>query len=385
MKVLSINYKTPIKVQEGLALCLGYFDGIHLGHQALIKHGTMNRIQDGEDNLSVGVLTFDNPVSKFVDNGKVKGILTTVEDRKLKISKLPFVDYLCVVHVDHNFCELSPEAFIEMLKKMNVKQVFCGSDYKFGKDAKGDVSLLEKHFVVNVLDTDEPFKEKISTHTIVEHIQNGEIEKANKQLGYHYAIIGNVVKGKKKGRDIGFPTLNIKPEANYILPKFGVYRSRVVLGIREYVGLTNVGMRPTLGYEGEAPGIETHLVDAKVDDLYGERVTITFEEFIRDEIKFESIDELKAQIQKDLAKVRQANEASGPVKYQPDSRALNLFDNLEKLVLDFGYDRAVVDKVMGESILTVRGFLARQEALSKVLTPEEFGELQNFILTKLMK
>ena len=385
MKVLSINYKTPIKVQEGLALCLGYFDGIHLGHQALIKHGTMNRIQDGIDNLSLGVLTFDNPVSKFVDNGKAKGILTTVEDRKSKISKLPFVDYLCVLHVDHNFCELSPEAFIEMLKKMNVKQVFCGSDYKFGKDAKGDVSLLEKHFVVNVLDIHDPFEEKISTHTIIEHLKNGEVEKANKQLGYHYAIIGNVVKGKKKGRDIGFPTLNIKPEANYILPKFGVYRSRVVLGIREYVGLTNVGMRPTLGYEGEAPGIETHLVDAKVDELYGERVTVTFEEFIRDEIKFESIDELKAQIQKDLAAVRHVEANAGPAKYQPDNRALNLFDNLDRLVLDFGYDRMVIDKVLSKSIVTVRGFLASEDTLKDTLTPEEFGELQNFILAKLMK
>lgn len=385
MKVVTINYKTPIKFQEGLALCLGYFDGVHLGHQALIKHGTMNRIQDGEDNLSVGVLTFDNPVSKFVDNGKAKGILTTVDDRKSRISKLPFVDYLCVLHVDHNVCELSPEAFIEMLKKMNVKQVFCGSDYKFGKNAKGDVALLEKHFIVNVLDIHDPFEEKISTHTIIEHIQNGEVEKANKQLGYHYAIIGNVVKGKKKGRDIGFPTLNIKPEANYILPKFGVYRSRVVLGIREYVGLTNVGMRPTLGYEGEAPGIETHLVDAKVDELYGERVTVTFEEFIRDEIKFESIDELIKQIKKDLEAVKKAEEANKPKEYDKSAKPLTLADNLDRLNLDFGYDRIVIDKVISRSVLTIRGFLAAEEMLKDTLTQQELFDLKNFILTKLIK
>lgn len=300
MKLVPINYKSPTKIQEGLALCLGYFDGIHQGHIALIKHGFMNRIHDGVDNLSLGVLTFDNPISKFKDTGKSKEVLTSVEDRFSKISKLNLVDYLCVIHVDYNFANLSPEDFIKMLKKMNVKQVFCGEDYKFGKDAQGDVELLKKHFVVNILDISEPFHEKISTHTIIKHIQNGEIDLANRQLGYHYAIKGKVFQGKKKGRDIGFPTLNIKTETKYVLPKFGVYKSRVVVGVNIYNGLTNVGMRPSFNYQGEEPGIETHLIDTKIDELYGEEVTVTFEKFIREEKKFDSIDELKEQIARDI-------------------------------------------------------------------------------------
>lgn len=304
MQVLTFNYNTPPKIQEGLALCLGYFDGVHLGHVSLIKHAMLNRFNDGKTNVSLGVLTFDNPVSKFVDNGKVKGVLTTIDDRKFRISKLSFVDYLCVVHVDHGFCDLSPEAFLKMLKKMNVKQVFCGSDFKFGKNAEGDVSLLQKHFSTNVLDVNEPLREKISTRTIVEFIQNGEIEMANKQLGYNYSIAGKVIQGKKKGRSFGFPTLNLETKANYVLPKFGVYKTRVIIGTHDYLGITNVGMRPTLGYDGEEPGIEAHLIDINADELYGEEVVIVFEKFIREEKKFNSIDELKAQISKDIGIVK---------------------------------------------------------------------------------
>lgn len=384
MKILSINYKSPTKIQEGLALCLGYFDGVHLGHKDLIKHGFMNRIQDGEDNLALGVLTFNNPISKFKDTGKVKEVLTSVEDRASKISKLNMVDYLCVVHVDYNFANLSPDDFITMLKKMNVKQVFCGDDYKFGKDGSGDVELLKKHFVVNVFDIHDPFTEKISTHKIVEYIQNGDIEKANKQLGYHYAIKGKVVQGKKKGRDIGFPTLNIKSETKYVLPKFGVYKSRVVVGVNIYNGLTNVGLRPTFDYEHEQPGIETHLLDTKIDELYGEEVIVTFEEFIRPEMKFESIDELKAQIAKDLEKVKKINAIASAPKKVKNNAPLRSEDNLSRLVDDFDYDSHVINKVVSSCILTVRGFLASEETLKNVLTEEELISLKSFVLTHLI-
>lgn len=385
MKLLTVNYKTPPKIQEGLALCLGYFDGIHLGHVALIKHGHMNRIYDGEDNLSLGVLTFNNPISKFKDTGKSKEILSTVEDRQVMISNLDIVDYLLVMHVDANFTNLSPEDFVNVLKKMNVKQVFCGSDYHFGKDGAGDVSLLEKHFVVNVLDIHDPFSEKISTHTIIKHIKDGEITKANKQLGYHYAITGKVVQGKKKGRDIGFPTMNVKPNANYVLPKFGVYKSRVVVGVREYLGLTNVGMRPTLGYEGEEPGIETHLIDIKVDDLYGEEVIVTFEEYIREEMKFESVDELKAQIAKDLATIKHEAVIPDTSSYRFHDEPLSIFDNLDRLVIDFGYDASVINKVLSASVVTVRGFFGSLGNLRNVLTEEELNNLKTFIESKLQR
>ena len=384
MKLLTVNYKTPPKIQEGLALCLGYFDGVHLGHVALIKHGHMNRIYDGEDNLALGVLTFNNPIAKFKDNGKSKEILTTIEDRSSMISNLDIVDYLLVMHVDANFTNLSPEDFINILKKMNVKQVFCGSDYHFGKDGAGDVELLNKHFVVNVLDIHNPFEEKISTHTIIDHIKNGEIEKANKELGYHYAITGKVVQGKKKGRDLGFPTMNVKPVANYVLPKFGVYKSRVVVGVREYLGMTNVGMRPTLGYEGEEPGIETHLIDIKVDELYGEEVIVTFEEFIREEKKFDSVDELKAQIARDLESIKKTVPAQGNYRPVVDNSPLKLSDNLDRLVIDFGYNPDVVRKVLSNSIVTVRGFLGSEEVLKNVLTPEELNDLKKVIASHMI-
>lgn len=304
MKLVTINYKTPPKVQEGLALCLGYFDGVHQGHKALIRSGFLNKRGDNETNLKFGVLTFNNPISKFKDTGKSIEVLTSVEDRFSRISKLNLVDCLYVMHVDYNFTNLSPLDFINILKKMNVKQVFCGDDYRFGKDGEGDIKLLEEHFIVNVVETSEPFFEKISTHNIIEHIKNGEIEYANKMLGYHYAIKGKVVQGKKKGRDIGFPTLNLKSDTKYVMPKYGVYKSRVVLGVREYLGLTNVGIRPTFEEENPQVSIETHLVDAKVDDLYGEEVIVTFEKFLREEKKFDSIEELKKQIAIDFQNIK---------------------------------------------------------------------------------
>ena len=291
MKTILLDYKKPTERFDALSMCLGYFDGVHLGHQALIKYARKNAKH------ILGLLTFSKPISTLVDNGKTKEVLTSLDDRFKIISKLG-VDFYFVTQVDKEFTELSDLDFIEMLRKMNVKEIFVGKDFRYGAKAKGTISTLKDYFDVQVIDIENVNGEKVSTQKIDKLLLEGNIKEANDLLGHNYSVVGTIVSGTHIGTEIGYPTLNLKLSDNYVLPKFGVYKTICYVDNVPHVSITNVGVKPTVGDHFE-PGIEVHLKDFK-GDIKGDVINLEFLQFIRPEMKFSSKEELKNQIAKDI-------------------------------------------------------------------------------------
>lgn len=294
MKTILLDYKRPTERFDELSICLGYFDGVHLGHQYLVKYARKHA------KYTLGLLTFSKPISTLVDNGKNKSVLTSLDDRFKIISKLG-VDYYFVTQIDIAFTKLSDMDFIEMLKKMHVKEIFVGKDFRYGAKAKGTISTLKDYFDVYDIDIKEVDGQKISTQEIVKLISDGNIENANDLLGHNYCVTGSLVSGKHIGTTIGFPTLNLKLSDNYVLPKFGVYKTICYVDNVPHIAITNVGVKPTIA-EGFQPGIEVHLKDFK-GEVKGDVISVEFLKFVRPEMKFSSIEELKAQINKDIKEV----------------------------------------------------------------------------------
>ena len=294
MKTILLDYKKPTERFDALSICLGYFDGVHLGHQALIKYARKNAKH------ILGLLTFSQPISTLVDNGKIKEVLTSLDDRFRIISKLG-VDYYFVAQIDKEFAKLSDLDFIEMLRKMNVKEIFVGRDFRYGAKAQGTISTLKDYFDVNVIDIENVNGEKVSTQKIDKLLLGGNIKEANDLLGHNYSVTGTIVSGTHIGTEIGFPTLNLKLSDNYVLPKFGVYKTICYVDNVPHVSITNVGVKPTVGDHFE-PGIEIHLKELK-GEIKGDVINLEFLKFIRPEMKFSSKEELKNQIAKDVKEV----------------------------------------------------------------------------------
>ena len=294
MKTILLDYKKPTERFDSLSMCLGYFDGVHLGHQALIKYARKNA------KYTLGLLTFSKPISTLVDNGKIQQVLTSLDDRFKIISKLG-VDFYFVTQVDKEFTKLSDIDFIEMLRKMNVKEIFVGKDFRYGAKAAGTISTLKDYFDVNVIDIENVNGEKVSTQKIGSLILEGNMNDANDLLGHNYSVVGTIVEGRHIGTEIGFPTLNLQLTDNYVLPKFGVYKTISYIDNVPHVSITNVGVKPTIA-DNLSPSIEVHLKDFK-GEIKGDVVILEFLKFIRPEMKFSSIEELKAQIAKDVKEV----------------------------------------------------------------------------------
>ena len=294
MKTILLDYKKPTERFDSLSMCLGYFDGVHLGHQALIKYARKNA------KYTLGLLTFSKPISTLVDNGKIQQVLTSLDDRFKIISKLG-VDFYLVTQVDKEFTKLSDIDFIEMLRKMNVKEIFVGKDFRYGAKAAGTISTLKDYFDVNVIDIENVNGEKVSTQKIGSLILEGNMNDANDLLGHNYSVVGKIVEGRHIGTEIGFPTLNLQLTDNYVLPKFGVYKTISYIDNVPHVSITNVGVKPTIA-DNLSPSIEVHLKDFK-GEIKGDVVILEFLKFIRPEMKFSSREELKSQIAKDVKEV----------------------------------------------------------------------------------
>ncbi len=293
MKVVHIYYNNISAKVDDLSLILGYFDGVHLGHQELIKRARKYAKHP------LAILTFDKPVASLINNGKNSEILTSLDDRFRIISKFG-VDYYYLFHIDKDFLNLSDVDFIEILKKLNVREVFIGEDFRFGKGRKGTPDTLKDYFDVDVSELLEINDEKVSSQNIKNLLEVGKIDEANSLLGHNYQISGTIVSGKKIGRLIGFPTFNIKLSDNYVLPRYGVYKTIAYIDGIPHLSIANVGVNPTVD-AGDIPTIEAHLKEYEDGDYSS--LSLEFLEFVRPEIKFNSLDELKSQIESDVKKV----------------------------------------------------------------------------------
>ena len=294
-----INKIEDIKIQEKTAITLGKFDGVHVGHQKLIH----NVIKKQEEGFNSVVFTFDKPVGAFLGDRDVK-VLLTKEERHTVFSKYN-LDYVVECEFTEELAHMSAEAFIEeiIVKRLNAGYITVGTDYSFGYKAKGNYKLLQQFatkygYEVEVVDKIEYKGEEVSSTRIRNCIEKGEMEDANNMLGFQYPIIAEVVHGKKLGRTLGMPTINLIPSEEKLLPPNGVYVSRTIVDGKIFGGVTNIGYKPTVSDE-LIRGVETFIFDYS-GDLYGKIIQVELLVFERPEQKFETIECLKEQIEKDV-------------------------------------------------------------------------------------
>lgn len=299
MRVYNLYNEIP-NLTEKTAVALGFFDGVHVAHREVIAAVTAT-------NLVPTVLTFSLGASAPKSKLNIKTILTQ-EQKLVELEKLgvsitvsPSFDDIDSIEAEEFFEEI-------LLKKLNAGFISCGYDYKFGHGAKGDIELLQtlcqKHNItLNITKKLEQNGKVISSTALREALCNGEVKLANSLLGYRYYIKSRVEHGKKIGSTIGFPTINQELSDHQIILKHGVYKTETKLCKAVYKSITNVGVKPTIDGERK-PLAETYILGFD-GDVYGENITVSFEEFIRDERKFSSIDELKAQIALDIKRAMQ--------------------------------------------------------------------------------
>lgn len=278
---------------EGGSLLLGYFDGVHLGHQELIKKAKSLT-------KKTGVLLFDKNLASLLPNtGKSLKELTSLED-KLDLFERFGIDSAYIIHTNLSFLSLSKEEFVQkVLQKISPSYLVVGEDYSFGRGKEGKVEYLKNFFHVSVCPLLEDRYGKISSRTIVSFLEEGKIKEANSELGYLYSLKGKVVPGLRNGRKISFPTANLEENDSYVIPKRGVYAGYTWVENKKYPSIINIGNNPTIGLLHHDL-IESHLLSFE-QDIYGKVIKIEFLDFLREEKKFSSLEELKEQLKKDKA------------------------------------------------------------------------------------
>ncbi|MCL1903487.1 MAG: bifunctional riboflavin kinase/FAD synthetase [Oscillospiraceae bacterium] len=277
------------------AVALGMFDGVHIGHVEVINSALEQERLNG---LTPAVFTF-RTLSKYS-----KSILPY--QRKFTLLKAAGIKKIYSSDFE-SIKDLTAEEFVQqiLIEKMNCGHVSCGWNFRFSKDAKADANDLKRicearGIKVSIIKPIDINGLPASSTRIREAIQNGDISLANKMLGTDLTYELEVIEGAKLGRTLGAPTINQIIPADCVLPKFGVYKSRALVDVIHYTAVTNIGTKPTVD-DGNTPIMETHIPGFNME-IYGQTVTVSLLEFIREEKKFTSLDELKAQIQLDVKK-----------------------------------------------------------------------------------
>jgi riboflavin kinase/FMN adenylyltransferase len=286
-------------------VAIGNFDGVHLGHQSILKKAQEYGKNRG---LPVVVLTFNpHPTLELRPQSPMK-LLMTYEEKRIQLKKLG-IDFCVEQPFNADFAALTARDFFEqiLMNALHARVIMVGQDFAFGRKREGNTDLLKQYCdqVGVVLDLAEPVMldgKVVSSSSIREALSEGQLDQAEKLLGRPFFYRGEVVHGDKRGRTIGFPTANMKCEEKFpLLP--GVYATSVFWQGHAYPSVTNIGKRPTFQQDHELSliplKIETHILD-QTFDLYGEVLEVRFHHRIRDERKFASIDELKAQIESDV-------------------------------------------------------------------------------------
>ena len=288
MEIINLDKNKNYKLPANCVLCLGMFDGVHQGHQALLNKAK-------NSNSLVAVLTFTSS-PKFVLNNRLNSSLITPITKRLQIFESLGTDIVLTKDFTLDFASMSPEDFInEFLKGLNPSSLVVGFDYSFGKFGAGNISMLNEHFITHEVQAVVDNKGKISSTRIINDLQNGNIKDVNLCLGRPYEVEGTVVHGLSNGKKIDFPTANIKLDEDYLLPKDGVYIGQVKIFNKLYNAMLNVGKHPTIDKLNDSI-IEAHIIDFN-ENIYNEHVTIIFLEFLREEKTFASFGDLKKELE----------------------------------------------------------------------------------------
>lgn len=297
-----IQGTTEFVLDEPCAAAIGKFDGIHRGHQKLLEQ----ILRQKEKGLLAAVFTFDPPPAVFFGRGESKGLTTREEKRKI-FERLG-IDVLIEFPLTKETAAMPPEQFIEeiLVKKMRAAYVAAGTDVSFGDKGRGNRDMLLAYgnthgFAVEIIDkiceeTEEGVE--ISSSLIREELEKGNMKRVAELIGFPYSVTGTVVHGKKLGRVLGMPTVNLLPPPDKLLPPNGVYFSNVSYGGKHYRSISNIGCKPTVSEE-KVMGVETYLYDFS-EDIYGKEITVNLLDFKRPEMRFASVEQLKEQMQKDI-------------------------------------------------------------------------------------
>lgn len=298
---IRLDHLDELATQDGpLHLALGVFDGVHEGHRAVISRAVEAAREDGGQAF---VVTFSPHPIRVIAPAKAPASLLATLDEKAAVVKSLGVDGILVIRFDENFASMGAEDFVRKICAGNVASIAVGEDWRFGSKRSGDVDMLRR------MGTELGFRlaavapvmwegERISSTRIRQAIRDGNFEAVEKMLGRPYEVSGKVIEGRKLGRELGFPTANLRL-GDLQTPQDGVW---VVEVDGKHRGVANLGMRPTVG--GDEKLLEVHLFDFS-GNLYGKTLHVRFLRYLRAEKKFSSMEELKEQIAKDAAEARE--------------------------------------------------------------------------------
>lgn len=291
------------KDRPGSVAALGVFDGLHLGHRAILGKLTAVARRLRHDSVTV---TFDPPPQSVLSPGKTPGFLTSPEEKE-RLLETAGVDVLAVIKFSQEVASLSPEDFVEriLVGQLHVSHAVCGSDCGFGRGRSGNLGLLRKlgrrhGFKVTEVKPRRLAGQKISSTAVKEALLRGELGKANRMLGRPYSIPGMVVKGQGLGREMGYPTLNLRPHYPLkLIPASGVYAAAARVGKAALGGMLYIGDRPTVG--GRGLSIEFHSLEGRPPRGTG-RIEVSLLEYLRPDRRFQGLDELAKAIGRDAVR-----------------------------------------------------------------------------------
>ena len=287
------------KVITPTAVALGNFDGVHIGHQRVIQPAVT--FADASLKTYATVVTF-NPHPQEFFTGQSRALLTPLNEKAQQM-ELQGIKQLVLLPFDRELAALSPQDFVEkiLVQHLCSQRISVGEDFRFGRARTGTATELQAiaapyGIAVTIVPLQTCEGERISSSSIRQALEQGDLQCVERLLGRPYTLIGAVVKGQQLGRTIDFPTANLQLPPEKFLPREGVYSVRVFLEEGTKLGVMNIGVRPTVN--GTSPTVEVHLLDWS-GDLYGKTITVQLEKFLRPEQKFASLEALKAQIQAD--------------------------------------------------------------------------------------
>jgi len=308
MKIIFEDFE-KVKNLKISAITVGSFDGIHKGHIRIIKE-----LEKEKPNM---LITFSPHPKVFIESKK--DFVITLEEEKIKILENFDIDYLLFLKFNESFKNLSYLEFLFKIKeKFSPSKWIVGPDHFFGKERKGNSHKLWKFCIENgialtILPYEKFEDKKISSSLLRYILKKGEVEKYIKLTGRNYEIQGIVIEGEKVGREMGFPTANIKIKEEKILPKEGVYAGEVIYKNKIYKAGISVGENPTFGKDKR--NVEIHIIGF-LGNIYGEKLKVIFKKFLREKQKFERIEDLKKKIKEDIEKIKE-------VSYGKRSKAKN--------------------------------------------------------------
>lgn len=301
MKEVHISLKDTPHIYEPIHACIGYFDGIHIGHQQLIQSVVQHAQTEGG---AAALITFEPDPWAVIKGLANIAHLTSMEQRKPLAERLG-VEYWIILDFTEEMAALSVNEFHEqILFPLPLKTLVCGYDFHYAHYGTGNVETLRNQncFALEVIEQVQNEAQKISSTRIEQCIKEGNIQKANELLGHPYTMEGIVIHGLKNGRKMGYPTVNLQPSTTYVLPKDGVYVGLMSYQGVNYHAMINVGSNPTIK-EASGQRIEAHVLNFD-EMIYDQPVAFSFLQYLRQDFKFQGLEQLKKQLQQDEAATR---------------------------------------------------------------------------------